>query len=237
MSHNAAFKGEPMTNHVTNVITTETNDELLKIVNSLSTTEITQLRDNDSLKLDFNKLLPRPKGLKRDVVDWNVTSTESTQLIVFYLRTLPRNEASRKMEMLQDIPYSNIETGPVSKDKYYGYVLLAKYYDMEIPNGTIAQVEYGKKIYDTVLKYGYLNWYNWSINHWGTENNAFNAYYTRDSPQAILTFKTLLNSPTPIIIELSKRHPDIRMTITYSNRDKTCGVYQIQDGKIESSNA
>lgn len=51
------------------------------------------------------------------------------------------------------------------------------------------------------------NWYDWSVNHWGTK---WNAYDTRegDEPNEII-FDTAWSPPTPVIHALAKRHPAI----------------------------
>lgn len=57
---------------------------------------------------------------------------------------------------------------------------------------------------DLVDKYGFDNWYDWSINNWDTKWNAYNT----DEVDEGITFLTAWSPPTKVLIALSKKFPE-----------------------------
>ena len=77
--------------------------------------------------------------------------------------------------------------------------------------------------------YGKDNWYDWSIENWGTKWNACEVsldgyeYY----------FETAWSPCSPVIAALAKRFPEAVMRYTYSESGCCfCGVEEYHDGKL-----
>jgi len=61
-----------------------------------------------------------------------------------------------------------------------------------------------------IAKYGYDNWYDWSVSNWGTKWNACQAERADDE---CISFKTAWSPPEQIFYALSKKFPDNEINI------------------------
>lgn len=79
-------------------------------------------------------------------------------------------------------------------------------------------------------KYGKDNWYDWSIEHWGTKWNCCNAEKAGFS----FTFETAWSAPVPVIKELSRQFPDVDIALDYADEDigRNCGTYVFSGGVV-----
>ena len=66
------------------------------------------------------------------------------------------------------------------------------------------------------LKYGYVSWYRWSIDNWGTKWNSYEAEYLSDNK---ITFQTAWSFPKPIIQKLSELYPELTIIAEYYDED------------------
>jgi|GEM_PF-607275 len=89
----------------------------------------------------------------------------------------------------------------------------------------------GKQMSDNVDKYGAMNWYEWSIKNWGTKWNSADTEWNDTS----FTFDTAWDPATPVIVEMSKMHPDIRMAFLYSDENigSHTGYMLLTGGRID----
>lgn len=85
-------------------------------------------------------------------------------------------------------------------------------------------------------KYGKDNWYDWSIEKWGTKWNSWNLFYSTMYDKDAFEFQTAWNCPIPVIKQMSKMFPDIEFDIKYSDEDissRNHGHFIIKDGEVE----
>lgn len=83
-------------------------------------------------------------------------------------------------------------------------------------------------------KYGHPDWYEWSCANWGTKWNAYNIEEEEyDKPNSI-SFDTAWSSPRPVILELSKKYPDLDFGVIYADEDwgSNYGQYIYSNGEI-----
>ena len=77
----------------------------------------------------------------------------------------------------------------------------------------------GKKWYSRYQKYGYLTWYDWAIDNWGTKWNSYANHgpYWESPNSLVYTFDTAWTAPLPIIVTLSYQNPSIvvELEVTY----------------------
>ena len=70
-------------------------------------------------------------------------------------------------------------------------------------------------------KYGKDNWYDWSLDHWGTKWNSYG--YSDDTPKefdgSTITFDTAWSCATPIIAALAERYPDLHFELKWADED------------------
>jgi hypothetical protein len=60
-------------------------------------------------------------------------------------------------------------------------------------------------------KYGENNWYDWSIENWGTKWNAYETQINYDGEEELeIEFETAWDTPRPIIKKLSQMFPKLR---------------------------
>jgi hypothetical protein len=154
--------------------------------------EIKTLLDAISSKkdiIDFEKIIPMPKVLHGVSSPPHIVSEE---------------EYKKEMDGLADR-----KKNPTEIDKLMG-----------ITHG-ITQ-----KMADFYIeKYGACDWYGWSLNHWGTKWSAYSQSKGEIIPtnsgivKITLEFQTAWSTPYPVIVELSKRYPNIRMELKWADED------------------
>ena len=81
-----------------------------------------------------------------------------------------------------------------------------------------------------IAKYGYDNWYNWSIANWGTKWNCYDVH----ADSNFVEFDTAWCTPKPLFQALSTMYPEALLTIEYADEDigYNCGVLTYQNGKL-----
>lgn len=91
------------------------------------------------------------------------------------------------------------------------------------------------QIASNISKYGYRDWYAWSLANWGTK---WNSQETRiDWENREIFFQTANSEPTPIIFALHTRFPDAGFEWNFADSKYGCGVGVIRasGGKIAGS--
>jgi hypothetical protein len=94
-----------------------------------------------------------------------------------------------------------------------------------------------QKMSDELMeKYGYNNWYDWQLAHWGTKWNSYSHWNMDDMDANEFGFQTAWAHPMPIIEALSIKFPNIRFKIKFADEDfgHNLGSYEILDGLIEN---
>ena len=156
--------------------------------------------------LDFNKIIPMPEAL-------NIISGSTTNdcAKLFINAMLEGCDAYAK--------YAGLYTKAFGKNFYMSETEQAetmknalRYKDHETDEllfKTKADVyAYGKRALDNYAKYGAKDWYEWSIQNWGTKWNACNTQIN-DMNEPNIYFDTAWSPPLPVINELSKKYPEV----------------------------
>ena len=91
-------------------------------------------------------------------------------------------------------------------------------------------------------KYGKDNWYDWSVAHWGTKWNAYNAYGHEILPvddidendDYVMTFETAWCAPHPAIKTLSEMYPEIEFEHLYFDEFlEFAGIIRVKGGILK----
>ena len=219
-----------MPNWVANYITVTGKDADKLIQNYLI-----KDKESDKYKFDFNKIIPMPKEV--EIISGSITDN----CIAVYLSTLPKQEQSKQFNLI----YENaIFPEFINKKRYAksaGEITqivkdLISYSGMNkgLNEPTFKTkkdiVDYGKQAIDNIIKYGAMDWYDWSIKNWGTKWNACDTCYNENSPNEIW-FNTAWNDVRNLILEMSRNHPENTFYYTYS--EEQMGYY---DGKATIKN-
>ena len=112
-------------------------------------------------------------------------------------------------------PYSNPDNRKIVVEKFIEYKEAAyanSKHDENFPT-LESKGKYSKELID---KYGFDNWYDWRLEHWGVKWNASDSIYNPDDNE--LRFDTPWGIPKPIVKQLALRHPDTEMNI-YSEEE------------------
>ena len=220
-----------MPNYVKNKVTCANMDELKKLLL------------NKDENVDFNIVLPRPKDL-------DITSgSNSYDMPSKYFHT---EEAERKLvkqrriignvlEMFYDDTMTQAEfVEKVLEDKnlvkkirtFKGWYLRKSKtirYAMKKKELEEALGDYIKGFFN-IKRYKARDWYDWSIENWGTKWNAGDTIVDDES----IEFETAWSTPVPVFVELSKRLKDISIIVHYADEDigSNCGSLVIVNGEV-----
>ena len=92
----------------------------------------------------------------------------------------------------------------------------------------------GKQAFRNDREYGSPTWYEWSIAHWGTKWNAYGYEAGTDyGGNDGIYMQTAWSAPHPIVAELARQNPDIRMTHSWADEELGygCGQHEYFGGK------
>ena len=103
----------------------------------------------------------------------------------------------------------------------------------------------GKVVQENLQKYGKKNWYDWSIENWGTKWNAGEASMTRGNMSSgehsgktalVYRFDTAWSAPLPILLALQRKFPVLLFVLAWADEDTgyNCGRVQTFVGKTDS---
>lgn len=179
---------------------------------------------------DFNKLIPMPKELNDTIsggridecVAYYLLKTQTKDEFLHSLRKYKLMFYTKKSytkKEIEKVLLSRIGDNP----RMYG----SEMYDSdELGNGFYKEhdhghtaFEVGQKYFNLYEKYGYFNWYNWSIDNWGVKWNASDTYVIDENT---ISFDTPWGSPEPIFIALSHKYPDREIKTTSYYEDGGC---------------
>lgn len=223
-----------MPNYVINKVTCANMDELKKLLL------------NENGEVDFNIVLPKPKDL-------DITSgSNSYDMPSRYFSTVEselklakqRRIIGNVFEMLYDDTMTQSEfVQKVLEDKKLIKTIKAfkGWHSRKSKNIQYAMKK--KQLTETLENYikGFFNikrykardWYEWSIENWGTKWNGGDTVVDSD----IIEFQTAWSTPVPVFIELSKCMKDVAITVDYADEDigSNCGTLEILNGEVTES--
>ncbi len=144
-----------------------------------------EIYDYEKGKITFNKLITMPKELENSVSDGSMTIKKAMYL---YLNGD------------KDLLEAKWEANKDAQQKYKTFDKMVEHLFEKYPKEEVI------RSYTCLQKYGTDNWYDWSIEHWGTK---WDAYDCQGSPQeGTLIFFTAWNPPDEIIKALCKKYPN-----------------------------
>lgn len=161
--------------------------------------EVIEFLRGDNGEVDFNKILPMPVEL-RDTVSGSVPDDAWD---IYEAKVLGNTS---NMEERFSWPWVVRERITTIED-------LMDYIEKEQPD--VNFIEYGKQLHDLHDKYGYHDWYEWSINNWGVKWNACEAKREENE----ITFYTPWDGVPNLMLEVSQKFPDIKMDYEYADED------------------
>lgn len=91
-----------------------------------------------------------------------------------------------------------------------------------------------RQIIDNIAKYGYPDWYEWSVDKWGTKWDVCEPHYECGGDTILMDFETAWNTPKAALLALSRQYPDLTIYLEYASEDlgSNCGIYTLCGGEI-----
>ena len=92
----------------------------------------------------------------------------------------------------------------------------------------------GETARDNLEKYGFTDWYEWSIHNWGTKWDACEPDADLSATEYIgIVFDTAWSTPEPVFTKLAKMFPKAEIEIDYADEDfgSNCGTIIYGDGE------
>lgn len=177
----------------------EASNELLSEV--ISTNE-----GNDYL--DFDKIIPMPKELE---IEFSSRADLGLKLACEGLDPEQVKEIKDLEGSMELIDWEKEKLSRLQKGMGVG--------DTEAQEEYSAILELGERQASNIIKYGHKNWYTWHIQNWGTKWNSSKLELSNST----IKFETAWDPAIPVVIELSKKHPEIK--IAYLWADESIGSY------------
>ena len=194
-----------MPNHVTTILTIED-------AASVALADIRKAFMNADGKVDFNIVRPSPECLKDFEPNLGVLSRANAALgLLPDPKTVGGSDITdftKRLELSNCM--RDITTPTLTKD---------------IPDIVRALQNYGEC--------GYMYWYDWNSEHWGTKWNCYGQPDSGHPADATsFEFKTAWAHPGDIIKTLSERVPNVTFSVRYADEDtgSNCGTYRIKAG-------
>ena len=199
------------------------------------TNEVTDERDGTFCRvLDFNKIIPMPETLRV------VSGSIADECVDIYLNSLEKTEKENVLKMLKEKSReeysisdygkrSKYKTNKLIKEILRDYSEPRPFFDVQFRNKQEI-LDYGKQICDNVDKYGFKDWYYWSIANWGTKWNACDCYIKGN----IIDFQTAWSDIRKLVLELSSKYPENEFTYIFSMEQlgAYCGEFVAQNGEV-----
>lgn len=185
-------------------------------------------KTNDEYFFDFNKLIPRPEDLKLDA-----GSIEHESIASYYLSRSDEEQSNieRLLKSKKVSFYHNYWEKYKNEIKYLKDNPDKLKYKRDSFNGLILSDfkknfnnlnELGKQYLDNIEKHGYSQWYDWSVEKWGTKWNVeddVNVSYDKSTDEYEITFNTAWSVPSGIVEEYSKLCSDEEFYWEYEDED------------------
>ena len=195
----------------------------------------------DKLYVDFEKVVPMPSELNiffRD--DHKLVGHNNVRFAAFEFEVIKIIDSFSLKQMSQDeminIVYRSLaektDRIPVSLvNEFVTYGKCGEKTDVTSPLEQYVREEYN------IQKYGYQDWYRWSLDNWGTKWNANVEDCLVNQDMQYLEFSTAPFPPKPVIHKLSELFPQLEISCVYCEEDLCkgqCGEFSYIGGECVS---
>ncbi len=190
--------------------------------------------ETDKVEFDFNKVVKMPEELK---IEYSSRSDKALRLYVAYINPSVTNYG-KKEDKISEKDFTDLMC--LLKEKAITFSSTPSFglesseiYTLIDENSEVDLLKLGKQLVLNIQKYGVLNWYDWSINNWGTKWNADNFMSLDDDK--VLTFETAWDPAVPVVVEMSKQNPNIRFAFLYADEaiGEHVGFILMKSGQID----
>ena len=182
--------------------------------------------DDDTKVLTFNGTVPMPDTLR-------ITSGSTTDRAIAYL--LAKKDDYSEIDKIAEYAFA---------PKHYGFkvgdeinlkrVKILKVMEKEV---TKSEIEEGEKALLNEKLHGHKDWYNWSIENWGTKWDAGESGTNQDTENVLdLSFDTAWAPPTPWLQKVTEKYRKLKFTLEYTEEGMGFeGKAFAKDGEMEDN--
>ena len=146
---------------------------------------------------DFERIIPMPCSLKIE----SGSLSDDSYAAYMYISTGAKNKRFTSLKSLY-----KPESTAMTDIEFVNYLVGKKKADLQL----------GEKVAENLKKYGYSDWYLWSIAKWGTKWNACDVCMP---DAATYQFDTAWAAPVPILERLSKLFPNVEISHKWADED------------------
>lgn len=163
---------------------------------------------------DFQKVLPMPEGLEVSAHSGIETWAEICLGMVDFNRSSSNNIESLIANMSAS---TALETVLGKRDR------------KSVKDFSDEEFNVFVQIMKNYRKHGYLSWYKWSIDNWGTK---WNSYSCKKISDTIFQFDTAWSGVPELIKIISTKFPNVTISYKYSDEDtgSNCGIGEFKGG-------
>lgn len=169
---------------------------------------------NDNGDVDFNIICPRPEELDKTIAGGRVA-----ECVLYYVFKTSKTKAEffkRIKSEDKTIGFHCVDIKPRQTKKEIEKIILdsigdnIEMYNDEFTNRNHPKhtpMEVGEWYYNVYKKYGYRDWYDWSIANWGCKWNACECNVWEDGDLICASFDTPWGTPYNFLMKLSTKCP------------------------------
>jgi hypothetical protein len=157
-------------------------------------------------------------------------------------RVVPMPAVLAATEKSSDVTWGRIILGENDADarEYlkYGWAVAAGLTTVEALKAFLAKehptaVDAARRAQAAYAETGYWDWYDWSVNHWGTKWNASAARLDRQERRDKLTFSTAWSPPRPVVAALGRRFPANTFSLRFYERGAALkGRFKVRGARV-----
>ncbi|MBV7268393.1 hypothetical protein [Winogradskyella luteola] len=213
-----------MPNHIQNRLRViGSKSEIKKVLDSLKAKD----DDNNEIEIDFNKIIPMPKGLDvhahSGIKMWVEICTGQLDFNCLF-KPLDKSPS----ELFKERNYSALSTRMAASTAMDH--LTAKR-EGNVKDLSDDEFEIFVQCLRNVRNHGDTSWFEWSKKNWGTKWNAYGLNDERNTEDTIY-FQTAWNGVPNLILLLSKKFPDVKFDYKYADEDtgSNCGLGIFENG-------
>lgn len=173
--------------------------------------------ENGNLAFDFNTLIKMPDDLK---IERSSKVFDGLKLYLAKINPLIKEfgTAEDKCDSTETFVKTLYEMfGQELSEKIECYVLRPsgiRQLQEKYKENLSEVLSLGKKAFLNKKKYGFFDWYEWSIENWGTKWNSSNTYFLDEN--GTFQFDSAWSPAIPVIEVLSRMHPELRIIYCFS---------------------
>lgn len=198
---------------------------------------------SEKRRFDFNKVIPRPEeydhtvsGTNTEFGLWLLGLTVPDQVFDLKLPPAPDSAQFEYAKVLADRIQKRKYPKPTKQPSFETKEQALIWFEENNPE-LIASARLSKECLD---KYGYSDWYSWSIEKWGTKWNLPSTEddeitITKEPGSLIYRFETAWSCPLPVIEKIVADFPTCTLEHTYIDGGyRFWGITNYENGQLLS---